>query len=131
MKRRRQLVTSVALCVWLALALTVNAQIPGIGGVGAGGGVAQQIQSLTQVLHLSPTQVTQLTPILQQELPKIATITKNPSLTGAQKAKQAQAVHGQTDPQVKSILNPTQYQQWQTIRNNEIENLLHSAGGGE
>jgi len=129
MKKPTLLVTTFALCVWLAP--TAKAQIPGLGGVGAAGGVTRELQSLTQVLHLSPTQVQQLAPILEQELPKLQSIKKNPSLTGAQKAKEATAVHGQTDPQVKSVLNPTQYQQWQDIRSNEIQNLLHGGGGGK
>ena len=37
--------------------------------------------------------------------------------------KQLKSVHDQTDPLVKSILNPTQYKQWQTIRKDELDQI--------
>jgi hypothetical protein len=48
---------------------------------------------------------------------------QDPNLTPSEKKSKLKRIHSQTDPLVKSILNPTQYQQWQTIRNDELENL--------
>ena len=63
-------------------------------------------------------------PILQEEGPKLQAIKNNPNLTGGQKAMQLRAIHEQTDPQVKAILSPQQYQQWQTIRQREVEQAI-------
>ena len=48
---------------------------------------------------------------------------QDPNLSLSEKKSKLKHVHAQTDPLVKSILNPTQYQHWQTIRNDELENL--------
>lgn len=82
---------------------------------------AQKLQQLSQVLGLSPVQKEQLLPILQAEGPKIEAIKNNPSLTNGQKALQMRAIHQQTDPQVQAILSPQQYQKWENIRQQEIQ----------
>lgn len=80
----------------------------------------QELQQLRKVLNLSAAQESKLEPILQAEIPKMEAIKNNPSLSGQEKVKQARAVQSQTDPQVKAILNPTQYKQWESIRQREI-----------
>jgi len=82
-----------------------------------------ELQKLRKVLNLSAAQESKLVPILQAEIPKIEAIKNNPSLSGPEKAKQAQAVQSQTDPQVRAILNPAQYKQWESIRQNEINEI--------
>jgi hypothetical protein len=83
----------------------------------------EKMQQLSQVLNLSPQQQSQLGPIVQAEKPKIQAIMQDPNLSPSEKKSKLQHVHSQTDPLVKSILNPTQYKQWQTIRNAELENM--------
>jgi hypothetical protein len=85
---------------------------------------AQKLQHLSQVLNLSAQQKGEMLPILQEEGPKLQAIKNNPNLTGAQKAMQLRAIHEQTDPQVKAILSPQQYQEWQTIRQHEIQQAI-------
>lgn len=85
---------------------------------------AQKLQQLSQALGLSPVQKEQLLPILEVEGPKIEAIKGNPSLTNGQKLLQMRAIHQQTDPQVKAILSPQQYQMWQNIREQEIQKKL-------
>ena len=92
------------------------------------GGAAQKLEKLSQVLNLSPQQKSQLAPIVEAEAPKVQAIKGNPSLSGKEKVKQLKSVHEQTDPLVKTILNPTQYQQWQTIRKDELDQI--KKGGG-
>src|SRR5580765_7092243 len=77
---------------------------------------AVEIHKLAKQLRLSSEQEKQLTPVLQQEVPKVEAVQNNKSLTNAQKAEQLGAIHQQTDPQVKSILTPAQYNQWQGLR---------------
>ena len=83
----------------------------------------ERAEELAQVLNLSPQQQSQLSPILKAEKPKVQAIMQDPNLSPSEKKSKLQHVHAQTDPLVKSILNPTQYKQWQTIRNDELENL--------
>jgi hypothetical protein len=85
---------------------------------------AEKLQSLSQVLHLSPQQETQLLPILKAEAPKLEAIKNNPSIPPLQKAQELRAIHQQSDPEVRSILSPQQYQMWQQIRQNEIEQAM-------
>ena len=86
---------------------------------------AEKLQSLSQVLNLSPQQKTQLMPILKAEAPKLEAIKNDPSLPPLQKAKELRAIHQQSDPAVKAILSPQQYQMWQQIRQQEIEQAMH------
>ena len=83
----------------------------------------QRAQMLSQVLNLSSQQKSQLAPILQAEAPKVKGVMQDPNLSPSEKKAKLKTVHSQTDPLVKSILNPTQYKQWQTIRNDELENM--------
>jgi hypothetical protein len=89
---------------------------------------AEKLQKLSQVLNLSPQQKSQLAPIIEAEAPKIKAIQENPSLSGKEKIKQLKHVHAQSDPLVKSILNPTQYKQWEQIRQDEIEQMGKAGG---
>ena len=83
----------------------------------------EKMQMLSQVLGLTPQQKSQLAPIVEAEGPKIQAIKQNPNLSPKEKLKQLQAVHSQTDPLVKNILNPNQYQMWQQIRKDELEKM--------
>ena len=85
---------------------------------------AVEIHRLAKQLRLSSDQEKQLTPLLQQEAPKVDAIKNNKSLTSAQKAEQLGAIHQQTDPQIKSILTPDQYSQWQGMRQQRIQEVM-------
>lgn len=113
---RKRIVLSIAgLCYGFCLLLSneLQAQTP-----------AQKLQHLSQVLNLSPQQKGEMLPILEQEGPKLKAIKDNPNLTAAQKAMELRAIHQQTDPQVKTILSPQQYQEWQTIRQHQVEQAI-------
>ena len=120
---KNRIVVSIAglLCcgVCLVLSNTLLAQTP-----------AQKLQHLAQVLNLNAQQKGEMLPILEQEGPKLEAIKNNPNLPSAQKAMQLRAIHQQTDPQVKSILSPQQYQEWQTIRQHEIEQAIKRKAEG-
>jgi hypothetical protein len=83
----------------------------------------EKAAAVAQVLNLSPQQKSQLEPILKAEQPKVQSVLQDPNLTPKEKKSRLKHIHAQTDPLVQSILNPTQYQQWQTMRNDELENL--------
>ena len=46
-----------------------------------------------------------------------------------QKLEQMKAIHAQSDPQVKAILNPQQYEQLQQIRQQEIHQAMEKKMG--
>ena len=114
---RNRIVLSIAGLLWGGFCLLptnqVQAQTP-----------VQKLQQLSQTLNLSPQQKGEMLPILQQEGPKLQAIKNDPNLTAAQKAMQLRAIHQETDPQVKTILSPQQYQEWQTIRQREVEQAI-------
>jgi hypothetical protein len=118
MNRRIVSFTTLAFCSCLFLSGLVPAaksQEPGAPG--------EKFQKIAQVLNLSPQQRSQLQPIIEAEAPKVKSITQDPNLSGKEKEKQLKAIHGQTDSLVKSILNPTQYKQWEQIRKDEIDQM--------
>jgi hypothetical protein len=122
MKNRIVTTLAFAFCalIFLSTVPTANSQTEGPG--------AEKVKKLAQVLNLSPQQQSQLAPILEAEGPKIKDVTSDPNLSPGEKKEKLKAVHAQTDPLVKSILNPTQYKQWEQIRKDEIENM--KGGGG-
>jgi hypothetical protein len=124
MKHRMSVLAALAFCLCLFLqGRMLAAQEAGA----AQGPAAEKLEKVSQVLNLSPTQKSQLAPILQAEAPKLQAIKDNPALSGREKKKQLKAIHSQTDPQVKAILSPTQYQQWESLRKDEIDQVKEEA----
>jgi hypothetical protein len=83
-----------------------------------------KLQALSQQLKLTPEQKVQMLPILKEEGPKIEAIKKDTSLPPMQKMKQLRAIHSETAPRMQKILSPEQYQQLQTIRQQEIQQAI-------
>ncbi len=95
----------------------------------AAAGKAEKFQALAKQLNLTPQQEQQLIPILQANAPKLEAIKNNSSLGPMQKLEQMKAIHAQSDPQVKAILNPQQYEQLQQIRQQEIHQAMEKKMG--
>jgi periplasmic protein CpxP/Spy len=85
---------------------------------------AKKFELLAAQLALTPQQKHQLIPILVAEAPKVEAIKADSSLSKLQKVEQLKAVHDQTDPEVKAILSPEQYQKLQEIRRQELEQAI-------
>ena len=81
----------------------------------------QRLEAISQQLDLTPQQKVKILPILRDELPKVQAIKNDNSLTRMQKVQQIRAIHQQTDPQMKAILSPEQYQKLQAIRQQTIK----------
>jgi hypothetical protein len=122
MKKYVARLTTLALACGLLLAVATKAQAQEAAQ-------AQKMQALAKQLNLSPEQKMKLMPILEADAPKIQAIKNNSSLGGLQKLQQMKAIHAQSDPQVKAILNPTQYQQFQQIRQQEIHDAMEKKMG--
>src|SRR5262249_4509281 len=88
--------------------------------------MAAKLKSLGAQLNLTPQQKVQLLPVLEAEAPQLRSIKGNTSMTPIQKVEALRAVHAQSDPKVKSILTPAQYQKWQGIRQAEIKQAIAS-----
>jgi len=73
-------------------------------------------QAMAQQLSLTPQQKEKILPILAAEVPKVHAIKNDNSLSKMQKMQQLKALHQQTDPQMKAILSPEQYQKLGQIR---------------
>jgi hypothetical protein len=71
----------------------------------------------------------QLLPILEADAPKLQAIKNNTSLGPLQKLEQMKAIHAQSDPQIQKILSPQQYQQFQQIRQQEIQAMIEKKMG--
>jgi hypothetical protein len=79
-------------------------------------GAMSKAQAIAQQLNLSPQQKEKILPILVDEVPKVNAIKNDNSLSKMQKMQQIRAIHQQTDPQMKAILSPEQYQKLKQIR---------------
>jgi hypothetical protein len=93
---------------------------------GQAGQAIQKIEQISRQLNLTPEQKAQLVPILRAEAPQVKAIKSDTTLTRLQKMERLKALHDQTDPQVKSILNPDQYQKLQEIRRSELETAIRN-----
>jgi Spy/CpxP family protein refolding chaperone len=80
------------------------------------GEAMSKAQRIAQQLSLTPQQKEKILPILAAEVPKVHAIKNDNSLSKVQKMQQVRAIHQQTDPQMKAILSPEQYQKLQQIR---------------
>jgi periplasmic protein CpxP/Spy len=111
---------AAALCfgMFVPLASTSSAQTKG-----------EKLQAISQQLNLTPQQKAKILPILADEGPKVEAIKNNTSLSGFQKMQQIRAIHQQTDPQMKAILSPAQYQKLQAIRQQAIREAMEKRRG--
>jgi hypothetical protein len=90
---------------------------------------SQKLQKIATELQLTPEQKMQLLPILAAEAPKVRAIKNDTSLSREQKLQQLKALHNETNPQVKSILTPEQYEKLQEIRRTELLQIMRNRQG--
>lgn len=91
---------------------------------------AKKVESLAKQLNLTADQKQKLLPVLAEEAPKLKAVKEDTALTGMQKLQKIRAIHEETDPKVKAILSADQYQQWQTIRQQEIHDMIEKKRQG-
>ena len=90
------------------------------------GGAMAKAQAIAQQLNLTPQQKEKILPILVAEVPKVQAIKNDNELSKIQKVQQLRAIHQQTDPQMKAILSPEQYQKLQGIRQQAIRDATQA-----
>jgi hypothetical protein len=108
------LVLCVSLVLWPLMAQTAT---------GSQAQAGDKAQKISQALNLSPQQQSQLTPILQNEEPKVQDIKSDTNLSADDKKQRIKKVYGETDKLVKPILTPVQWKQWEQYRNNELSDI--------
>jgi periplasmic protein CpxP/Spy len=89
-------------------------------------GGMSKAEAIAQQLQLTPQQKIKILPILRDEVPKVNAIKNDNSLSRIQKMQQIRAIHQQTDPQMKAVLTPEQYQKLKTIRQQAIRDAVQS-----
>ena len=87
----------------------------------------QRLVAVAKQLNLTPDQARQLLPILRAEEPKLQAIKNDQSLSRAEKLQRLRAIHDESNPQVKAILTPAQYQQLQVMRQKRRAQLMAQA----
>jgi Spy/CpxP family protein refolding chaperone len=115
--------TAAVMAMLLALVATPAGARGQAAGTQGSEGMAK-LQAIAKQLNLTPQQKEKLMPILIADAPKLKAIKENTSLTGMQKLQQLRAVHQASDPQIHAILTPPQYEQWQAIRKQQVEEAM-------
>ena len=93
------------------------------------GGTMAKAQAIAEELKLTPQQKEKILPILASEVPKLQHIRNDNSLSTVQKMQEVRALHQQTDPQMKAILSPEQYQKLKQIRAQQIREATQGTMG--
>jgi periplasmic protein CpxP/Spy len=107
MKNHTLIVSALSIAILALLAPTSSAQK---------GSAMSKAQAIAQQLNFTPQQKEKVLPILAAEVPKVQAIKNDNSLSSMQKMQQIRTIHQQTDPQMKAILSPEQYEKLKQIR---------------
>ena len=118
MKKHIDLITG-ALCFGIVITSAATSLAQKAGAMSKAEAIAQQLQ-------LTPQQKIKILPILRDEVPKVNAIKNDNSLSKVQKMQQIRVIHQQTDPQMKAILSPAQYEKLKTIRQQAIRDAVQS-----
>ena len=122
MKKFIRLIASTLCCSTLVLVAAPTSFAQNAAGI-------SKAEAISQQLNLTPQQKVKILPILREEAPKVAAIKNDNSLGKIQKMQQIRAIHQQTDPQMKAILSPEQYQKLQAIRQQTIREAMQTRHG--
>src|SRR5262249_25475970 len=76
----------------------------------------QRLIAQAKQLHVTRRQAKQLYPIMQAQEPQLQAIRNDSSLSRVEKLHRLHAVQDASDPEVKAILTPSQFQHLQVIR---------------
>jgi protein CpxP len=113
--------------VAMALALAASLLFTSYAQSAAAKAREERLVATAKQLHLTHEQEKQLIPIMRAEEPQLEAIRNDTSLSKVQKLQRLQAIHNQSNPQVKAILTPEQYQQLQEMRQQRRAELMRAA----
>jgi hypothetical protein len=118
----------LVLCVYLVLSIPVMARTQSSMErsqtvTGSQAQAPDKAQKISQALNLSPQQQSQVTPILENEEPKVQDIKNDTNLSTNERHARIKKVYEETDKLMKPILSPVQWKQWEQYRKNELSNI--------
>ena len=90
-----------------------------------------KLEKMSAELQLTPQQKKQMMPIMIEEAKKMKAIKANTSLGPLEKLMQMKQVSTNMDAKVQPILNPTQYQKFQQIREQERQEMIEKMRSGQ
>jgi len=76
----------------------------------------ERLQAMWANLNLTSEQKEKLTPLLVSEMEKLTALRADESLRSRQKLQRMKGLRDELTPQVKAILNPEQFVQWEKNR---------------
>ena len=117
----KKLVAALIFCLGFSIS---GARLASAQDAGAKEQAAKKVEALAKQLNLTADQKQKLLPVLADEAPKLKAVKDDTTSTGLQKLQKIRAIHAETDPKVKAILSPEQYEQWQTIWQQEIHDMI-------
>lgn len=88
----------------------------------------QQFDRMARLLDLTPEQKTQMQSVLDSQRTQLQALRDNAALTPEQRRQQAQAIRQQTSNNIRSLLNPTQQQKLQDLRESARERFRGRMG---
>ena len=119
-KHTRIIITALFVAIFALLAPASFAQK---------GQAMSKAQAIAQQLSLTPQQKEKVLPILAAEVPKLAHIRNDNSVSTVQKMQEVRALHQQTDPQMKAILSPEQYEKLKQLRAQQVREATQGTMG--
>ncbi|MCX6956219.1 MAG: hypothetical protein NTV51_29140 [Verrucomicrobia bacterium] len=76
----------------------------------------ERMEATAAELKLTPEQKEKLTPLIKAEMEKVAALRADQGLKPREKLSRLKAIRDEYNPQVKAILTPEQYTQWEKKR---------------
>ena len=111
---------SFALCIIFGAGLTLATPLPQETPATAPNSHSfdpnQQLRRLTKRLNLTGEQQNQLLPILTDRQQQMAAVRNDSSLSGQDRHAKARALREESDSKIKAVLNDSQKQQYQQMR---------------
>ena len=83
-----------------------------------------RLEESARELGLTEAQKEQLTPIFKAQLQRLAELRQDTGLAPREKLQRLRSVHEEFAPQVKAILTPEQYAQWEKKQQENRERLF-------
>jgi len=115
---------AVCICFGMMVSLGTFSAAQDLGKQAQNLGGMENLSGVAQKLHLSPQQMQQVMPILQNEFPKLQSIMGQSGLTSQQKVDQTKAVQKQSDSKLKTLLSPQQFKSLQGFRATQIQDVV-------
>ena len=99
------------------------------GGMSA---VEGYLKTISEKLNLTADQITQIKPVLQNQLAQLQTVRKDSSLTAGQKLDKIRSIHDETHAKIRDVLTDDQKKKFDAMQAEMHDHMQHhppSQGG--